>query len=87
MEFEFDRAKSDLNKQKHGIDFDKATALWEDPDLLVAPARSTDEPRQPAIGMVGGRTWSAIVTYRDQRVRLISVRRAREEEVKRYESA
>lgn len=87
MEFEFDRAKSDLNKQKHGIDFDEATALWEDPDLLVAPVRSTDEPRHLAIGMIGDRIWSAIVTYRDRPVRVVSVRRAREEEVKRYEGA
>ncbi|MGI8841079.1 MAG: BrnT family toxin [Caulobacteraceae bacterium] len=80
MEFEFEPTKSELNKQKHGIDFGEATALWGHPDLLVAPARSTDEPRHLAVGMIGGKIWSAIVAFRDGRVRLISVCRAREEE-------
>ena len=87
MEFEFDPAKSELNKRKHGIDFDEAAALWDDPDLLEAPARSTDEPRELMIVMIGRTLWSAIVTRRDGRVRLISVRRARDEEVERYENA
>lgn len=79
MEFGFDRVKSRLNQEKHGIDFDQARALWDYPDLLVAPARSTDEPRYLAVGGIEGRVWSAIVTVRDGRVRLISVRRARGE--------
>jgi uncharacterized DUF497 family protein len=86
MEFEFDRVKSELNKRKHGIDFDEAAALWDNPDLLEAPARSTGEPRELVIGMIGRTMWSAIITRRVGKVRLISVRRARDEEVERYES-
>ena len=84
-EFEFDEAKSHLNKQKHGIDFVRARALWEDPDLIEIPARTTDEPRFVVIGRIGSRHWSAIITYRDDCVRIISVRRSRTEEVKIYE--
>jgi len=86
VEFEFDLAKSAANRKKHGIDFDEAKRLWEDPDLLETPARVTDEPRVGVIGVIGPKHWSAFFTYRSGRVRLISVRRAREEEVERYES-
>jgi len=85
MIFEFDPAKSDLNRTKHGIDFVEAQELWRDPFLLEAPARATDEPRMLVIGRVGARHWAAIITVRSGKVRIISVRRARKEEVTRYE--
>ena len=87
MEFEFDPDKSRSNKLKHGIDFQAARALWDDPDLLEVPARTTDEPRFLVVGRTGEKHWSAVITYRQQRVRLISVRRSREEEVQLYEGA
>ena len=86
MDFEFDPQKSALNKSKHGIDFIEAQALWDDPDRLEIPARQMDEPRFLIIGVMAGRHWSAIATYRDKTIRLISVRRSREEEVELYES-
>lgn len=86
MEFEFDPAKSAANKNKHGIDFVDAQALWDDPDFIELPAIATGEPRFVVIGRIAGKHWSGIVTYRGGRVRIISVRRAREEEVKIYES-
>jgi uncharacterized protein len=85
MEFEFDPDKSDKNKKKHGIDFYEAQALWDDPDLIEVPARTTDEPRLIVIGMIAGLHWSGVVTYRDNAVRIISVRRARKEEIDIYE--
>jgi len=85
MEFEFDPQKSALNKSKHGIDFVEAQKLWDDPDRLEIPAREMDEPRFLIIGMMAGRHWSAIVTYRSVAIRLISVRRSRREEVELYE--
>ena len=85
MEFEFDEAKSDANKAKHGIDFIEAQALWLDEVLLEIPARTEDEPRSLVIGMIGDGHWSAVITYREERIRLISVRRARAEEVALYE--
>ena len=84
--FEFDPAKSALNKEKHGIDFVEAHALWDDPDLLEIPAKTEDEARFVVIGMIGGKHWSGIVTYRNDNIRIISVRRSRVEEVEIYES-
>lgn len=86
MEFEFDPEKSAANQTKHGIDFEDAQALWDDPLLLEAPARTEDEPRFMVVGRMGARHWSAICTRRGERIRIISVRRARREEVERYES-
>lgn len=86
MVFEFDPVKSDSNRIKHGIDFLEAQALWSDPMLLEIPAKTTDEPRYLVIGLLGDKHWSAVMTYRGDKIRLISVRRARPEEVALYES-
>jgi uncharacterized DUF497 family protein len=85
MEFEFDAGKSRSNHRKHGIDFVKAQKLWDDPDLIAVPARTTDEPRILIVGRIEGLHWSAIITYRGDRVRIISVRRSRREEITLYE--
>ncbi|MGY6251701.1 BrnT family toxin [Bosea thiooxidans] len=87
MEFEYDPGKSETNKVKHGLDFEEAQALWADPRLLEAPAKTEDEPRFVSVGKIGGRHWTAIWTPRGSAVRLISVRRARPEEVERYEGS
>jgi len=84
--FEFDAAKSKLNRAKHGIDFVQAQRLWSDPMLLEIPAKTDDEPRYLVIGRIDGKHWSAVITYRGENVRVISVRRARTEEVQLYES-
>ena len=84
--FEFDPAKSESNRSKHGIDFVEAQILWSDPMLLEIPANTDDEPRYLVIGLIDGKYWSAVMTYRGANIRLISVRRARTEEVGIYES-
>ena len=86
MKFEFDPLKSTANKKKHGIDFIEAQALWEDPDLLEIPARTTDEPRFLVVGKIAIKHWSGVITYRGTNIRIISVRRARVEEIEIYES-
>jgi len=86
MDFEFDAAKSAANKRKHGIDFVEAQALWSDPDRVEMPARTVDEPRSLVIGVIGSKHWAAVTTIRNERTRIISVRRARVEEVEIYES-
>ena len=86
MEFEFDSRKSEVNKKKHGVDFSEAQALWDDPDVIEIPVRTSDEPRFLVIGKVLGRHWSAVITYRSGKIRIISVRRSRKEEVDIYES-
>ena len=86
MEFEFDPRKSAANRRKHGIDFVKAQALWDDPARVELPAHTSDELRVLVMGRIGSTHWSAVVTERRGRIRLISVRRARKEEVALYES-
>jgi uncharacterized DUF497 family protein len=86
MDFEFDNRKSELNKKKHGIDFSEAQLLWEDPDRIEIPAKTFDEPRFLLIGKISDKHWSGIITYRGEKIRIISVRRSREEEVEIYES-
>ena len=85
-EFEFDSRKSNDHKKKHGIDFIEAQSLWEDPDLIEIPIKTQDESRFLIIGDISGKHWSAIITYRHEKVRIISVRRSRKEEVAIYES-
>ena len=85
MEFEFDDAKSRANLLKHGIDFIEAQEMWLDELLIEIPARTQVETRFLVIAMIGDKHWSAVITYRDDRVRIISVRRARPEEVAIYE--
>jgi len=87
MDFEYDPEKSQSNESKHGIDFVTAQALWGDPDVLEIPARTTDEPRFLVIGRIGRKHWSAVITYRGQVRRIISVRRAWPEEVELYEGS
>ena len=86
MIFEFNPEKSTANKAKHGIAFDEAQALWDDPDLLEIPARTTDEPRSLVIGKMEGKHWSGVITHRGNAIRIISVRRSRQEEVNLYEN-
>lgn len=86
MDFEFDPDKSATNLKKHGIDFVEAQELWEDADRLLVPAKTQGEARYMLVGKTGQKYWSAIFTYRDESIRIISVRRARKEEVNAYES-
>ena len=86
IKFEFDEKKSQANLEKHGIDFVDAQRLWDDTDLLEIPAKTVDEPRSLVIGIISGAHWSGVITYRENRIRIISVRRSRKEEVSLYES-
>lgn len=84
--FEYDEKKSHANFTKHGIDFEDAQFLWDDPDFLEVPAKTTDEVRFLVIGIIHQKHWSAVITYRSDTIRIISVRRSRIEEVVLYES-
>lgn len=84
--FEYDDEKSTLNLEKHGIDFVLAQALWNDPDLIEVQAKIEDEPRFLVIGSIENKHWSAVITYRSNTIRIISVRRSRRSEVELYES-
>lgn len=84
--FEFDSTKSQSNQVKHGIDFDEAQLIWQDADFIEIQAKSNDEPRYLVVGRIAGKHWAAVITYRDDSIRIISVRRSRETEVAIYES-
>jgi len=86
MGFEYDSDKSAENKRKHGVDFEEAQVLWSDPELLEIPARVSDELRWVVIGKMNEKHWSAVITRRSENVRIISVRRSRDEEIEIYES-
>lgn len=85
MAFEYDRDKSAANKRKHGIDFEEALALWNDPNAIEIAAATTVERRFAIVGTINDKLWTAIVTYRNDNIRLISVRRSRGKEIKPYE--
>ena len=85
MEFEFDKNKSLSNKKKQGIDFNEAQLLWEDTERIVIPTKNIDEQRFLLLGKLNNKLWSAIFTLRKNRIRLISVRRARDNEKEIYE--
>jgi uncharacterized DUF497 family protein len=87
VDFEFDPRKSQSNKVKHGIDFEEAKALWNDPNAIEIELQYPDEKRRARIGKQFERStelWTAIFTLRVEKIRLISVRRARTKEKQQY---
>lgn len=87
MKFVFDPDKDKINTEKHGINFKEAQDLWRDERLLQLEAKDGKgvEKRFLFIGKIEQRHWAAIATFRDDTIRLISVRRAREKEIELYE--
>lgn len=87
MTFEYDENKSKSNKLKHGIDFNEAKVLWDDSYAFELPAlESKEEDRFLVLGQIASKNYTAIITYRDSNIRIISVRKSREKEIKFYES-
>lgn len=86
LKFEYDPNKSATNFDKHGINFVQALQLWHDPHLIEVRAKANSESRYLVVGLIKGKHWSAIVTYRWNKIRIISVRRSRATEVAFYEA-
>lgn len=84
--FEYDPEKSAINLVKHGIDFEAAQILWDDDRRVEIDVASGVEPRTAVTGMIDGKHWTAVITMRDEIVRIISVRRAWEKEIRRYDT-
>ncbi len=84
--YEFDKAKSDTNKIKHGIDFETAKILWSDIDRIIIPAKTTGEPRFLLVAKLNKTFWSAVYTNRKDKIRIISVRKSRKNEKDLYNS-
>lgn len=87
MHFEYDANKSQTNKLKHGIDFEEAQALWDDPNALMIAVDRPGEARYIVIGMIPELHWTAVITFRGEAIRIISVRRSRNTEKRLYEQA
>ena len=84
--FEFDPAKSANNLTKHGIDFEEAQKLWLDPRRIQVEAQSDSEPRGAMLARLKNKIWFAVYTKRGAKIRIISVRRARNKEKGIYEN-
>ena len=85
MTFGFDPLKSCTNKEKHGIDFLEAQHLWLDPERIVVPATTMNEIRYLMIVRLNGILWSAVYTIRGDEIRIISVRKSRQNEKEIYQ--
>jgi uncharacterized DUF497 family protein len=88
MPFEWDEHKRRGNLAKHRIDFADALAVFSDQRGFIYRSEvSTGEERHVAIGMAGERCLAVVFTKREEVIRLISARRARRTERRRYEEA
>jgi len=85
MTFEFDQLKSCSNKEKHGIDFHEEQHLWLDPERIIVPARTLKEIRYLMVARFNGIFWSAVYTIRGEVIRIITVRKSRQNERKIYQ--
>ena len=86
MDFEYDENKSQINKEKHGIDFVEAQNLWQDENALIVQANIIDdEIRYALISIFKNKCYTAIYTLRNEVYRIISVRRCRKNEEQNYE--
>ena len=83
---EYDINKSQSNLEKHDINFIDAQQIWDNPDFIEIQATFDDGPRSLVIGRIADKLWSAVITYRNESIRIISVRRSRKMEIDLYES-
>jgi uncharacterized protein len=89
MRFEWDNNKSESNRLKHGITFDEAVTVFDDPDLMFTQdsLHSQYEEREWAIGASeNGLIVVVVFTMRDKQIRIISARIATKRECQSYES-
>lgn len=88
MNFEWDRAKAEVNLAKHGVSFDEAATAFGDPlsRTIRDPDHSEDEDRFVLLGeSYSGRLLVIAHTYRGETVRLINARLATRRERRSYE--
>jgi len=86
--FEWDLQKSELNKIKHGVSFQEAIEIWQAVHLSANDIASSieGESRSATIGFIQGKLHTAIWTQREDKIRIISVRRARNGEKEVFKS-
>lgn len=85
-EFEWDENKNRSNIRKHDVSFEDVLAIWNDPMLAIVHLASSPEDRWAAIGQAGKDDYlTAIITYRGEKVRIISARQSTKREVDVYD--
>lgn len=87
MEFEWHEAKRLQVLEDRGIDFERAKEIWQGTVLEVPSREESNEKRFLAIGEVDGRVVTVVFTWRGERKRLITARRARRHEAESYYAA
>jgi hypothetical protein len=88
-EFEWDDEKAESNLKKHDVSFEEAATIFNDPKIATIsdPDHSEDEERYVSIGKSFiKRLLTVIHTYRKERIRLISARKASKAEKKKYDN-
>ena len=87
MEFEFDPAKDEANRFKHGLKLAFGMRIFRDPDHVVIPTvrLGDEEERFKSIGLVDGKLYIAVHVWRGEMIRLISVRRSNASELRDYD--
>ena len=86
MELEWDTAKDKANREKHGIGFEFAENFsWQTAKILDRSRHADGEPRYAAVGLMQGSFYTIIYTWRDNKRRIISIRRSNTMEEKAYE--
>ena len=87
MEFEWDTNKSQLCFEQRGFDFAYAAQVFFDPNRHIEPDQRHDygEQRYRLFGHVNGRMLVVVYTLRENRVRIISARKANQKEVRQHD--
>jgi uncharacterized protein len=89
LPFEWDPIKAEINRQKHGVSFEEAETVFDDPLAVIFDdeAHSTYETREIIVGhSLQNNLLFVCFTERDGTIRIISARRATVRERKDYES-
>ncbi len=84
MQFEWDEEKRESNLAKHGIDFDRAILLWDGRGFIEWQSTQSEEERWLRTGTIDERFMTVIWTSRGEIVRIVSARRARDGEKRKY---
>ena len=83
--YEWDRAKAKFNQEEHGVDFAEAVQVFDNPYLNREDTDAVGDQVFVALGMDNlGRVLVVVYTYRKDRIRLISARKATRREGKEY---
>jgi uncharacterized DUF497 family protein len=85
MDFEWNERKRLTNIEKHELDFEDADIVFENPHVVAAARMVAGEERWLATGMIDDVYVTVIYTRRTEVTRIISMRKARKNERRRYE--